>query len=101
VQSGSVTSGVRFANAGEIELAYECFGDPADPPVLLIMGLATQMLGWPNGFCAALADQGHFVIRFDNRDIGLSTHLLPTRWQIWPATRSGCSMRSSCAAPTW
>jgi pimeloyl-ACP methyl ester carboxylesterase len=75
VRSGSVSSGVRFANAGDVELAYECFGDPADPPLLLIMGLATQMLGWPNGFCTALADPGHFVIRFDNRDIGLSTHL--------------------------
>jgi pimeloyl-ACP methyl ester carboxylesterase len=39
------------------------------------MGLATQMLGWPDEFCASLADAGHYVIRFDNRDIGLSTHL--------------------------
>jgi pimeloyl-ACP methyl ester carboxylesterase len=43
--------------------------------VLLIMGLATQMLGWPEEFCKRLAGDGHFVVRFDNRDIGLSTHL--------------------------
>jgi pimeloyl-ACP methyl ester carboxylesterase len=58
-----------------IELAYETFGDPADPPVLLVMGLATQMLGWPEGFCAELVARGFFVVRFDNRDVGLSTHL--------------------------
>jgi pimeloyl-ACP methyl ester carboxylesterase len=58
-----------------VEIAYETFGDPGDPPVLLVMGLATQMLGWPDELCAALAGRGHFVVRFDNRDIGLSTHL--------------------------
>jgi len=65
----------RAAVGDGIELAYETFGDPADPPVLLVMGLATQMLGWPDELCAALAERGHFVVRFDNRDIGLSTHL--------------------------
>ena len=58
-----------------IELAYETFGDPADPPVVLVMGLATQMIGWPDGFCAELVARGLFVVRFDNRDVGLSTHL--------------------------
>jgi pimeloyl-ACP methyl ester carboxylesterase len=66
---------VARAAAGAIEIAYETFGDPADPPVLLVMGLATQMLGWPDEFCEGLAERGHFVVRFDNRDIGLSTHL--------------------------
>ncbi len=66
---------IKRARAGEVELAYETFGDPGDPPVLLVMGLATQMLGWPDEFCAALAERGHCVVRFDNRDIGLSTHL--------------------------
>jgi pimeloyl-ACP methyl ester carboxylesterase len=66
---------IEHAAVGEIEIAYERFGDPDDPPVLLVMGLATQMLGWPDEFCAGLAAQGHFVVRFDNRDIGLSTHL--------------------------
>ncbi|HEX8104119.1 MAG TPA: alpha/beta hydrolase [Solirubrobacteraceae bacterium] len=59
----------------DIELAYETFGDRDDPPVLLVMGLATQMLGWPDDFCEQLAGRGFFVVRFDNRDIGLSTHL--------------------------
>jgi methylmalonyl-CoA mutase N-terminal domain/subunit len=67
--------GIWLAQTGEIELAYETFGLESDPPLLLIMGLATQMLGWPDQFCAGLAEAGHYVIRFDNRDIGLSTHL--------------------------
>ncbi len=65
----------RATVSGGIDLAYETFGDPADPPVLLVMGLGTQMLGWPEGFCEELTRHGHFVVRFDNRDIGLSTHL--------------------------
>ncbi|SFE68213.1 alpha/beta fold hydrolase [Blastococcus tunisiensis] len=69
------SSGIQRARAGDVEIAYETFGDAGDPPVLLVMGLATQMIGWPDEFCAGLAGRGHFVIRFDNRDIGLSTHL--------------------------
>ena len=69
------TSQIPRASAGSVELAYETFGDPADPPVLLVMGLATQMLGWPDEFCRMLAGRGLFVVRYDNRDIGLSTHL--------------------------
>jgi pimeloyl-ACP methyl ester carboxylesterase len=69
------TSGIQKAAVGDIELAYETFGDPGDPPVLLVMGLATQMIGWPDDFCRGLAERGLFVVRFDNRDIGLSTHL--------------------------
>jgi pimeloyl-ACP methyl ester carboxylesterase len=68
--------GIQRADVGGgIELAYERFGDPSDPPLLLIMGLATQMLGWPDELCAGLAERGLSVIRFDNRDVGLSTHL--------------------------
>ena len=58
-----------------IDIAYERFGDTDAPPVLLVMGLATQMLGWHEEFCRQLVDRGLQVIRFDNRDIGLSTHL--------------------------
>src|SRR4051794_1243205 len=68
-------SGIQRAQVGDIELAYETFGDPGDPPVLLIMGLATQMIGWPDEFCSGLVERGLFVVRYDNRDIGLSTHL--------------------------
>jgi pimeloyl-ACP methyl ester carboxylesterase len=63
------------ASSNGMVLEYETFGDRAGPPVLLIMGLGAQMTVWPDGFCQQLADQGHYVIRFDNRDIGLSTHL--------------------------
>lgn len=58
-----------------VSLAHERFGDPADPPVLLIMGLGTQMIGWHADFCALLASRGLHVIRFDNRDVGLSPHM--------------------------
>ena len=58
-----------------IEIAYERFGDPSAPPVLLIMGLGAQMLGWHDDFCEALVAHGLHVVRFDNRDVGLSTHL--------------------------
>lgn len=59
----------------EITLCYETFGDPADPTALLIMGLGTQMIAWHEDFCAELADRGLHVVRFDNRDVGRSTHL--------------------------
>ena len=61
--------------ANGIELAYETFGDDSSPPVVLIMGLATQMIAWPDELCDGLARCGFFVIRFDNRDAGGSTHL--------------------------
>jgi pimeloyl-ACP methyl ester carboxylesterase len=64
----------RLTKVGDLELAYETFGSEQDPALLLIMGLAAQMLAWPDEFCTALADTGRYVIRFDNRDIGLSTH---------------------------
>jgi pimeloyl-ACP methyl ester carboxylesterase len=68
-------SGIQRAQVGQIEIAYETFGEPGDPPVLLVMGLATQMIGWPDDFCRGLAERDLYVVRFDNRDIGLSTHL--------------------------
>jgi pimeloyl-ACP methyl ester carboxylesterase len=64
----------QLCKAGDVELCYETFGDAADEPLLLIMGLGTQMLGWRAGFCEMLAARGFFVIRYDNRDIGRSTH---------------------------
>jgi pimeloyl-ACP methyl ester carboxylesterase len=66
---------IARARVGDIELAYESFGDESDPAVLLVMGLGTQMLAWPDEFCAGLAAIGRYVVRFDNRDTGLSTHL--------------------------
>jgi pimeloyl-ACP methyl ester carboxylesterase len=66
---------VPRAHANGIEIEYETFGDPSKPAILLIMGLGIQMLGWHEVFCNMLAERGYFVIRFDNRDVGLSTHL--------------------------
>jgi len=60
---------------GGITLCFERFGRETDPPMLMIMGLGTQMIGWPDKFCAQLADCGLQVIRFDNRDIGRSTRI--------------------------
>jgi pimeloyl-ACP methyl ester carboxylesterase len=62
-----------FAPANGIQLCYEAFGDRANPPLVLIMGLASQMIVWDDEFCALLAARGFWVVRFDNRDIGMST----------------------------
>lgn len=56
-----------------IRLAYETAGDPKDVPILLIMGLGMQLIAWPDDFVEGLVEQGFYVIRFDNRDCGLST----------------------------
>jgi pimeloyl-ACP methyl ester carboxylesterase len=66
----------QFAGVGrDITLCHETFGEESAPPILLIMGLATQMIGWPDEFCRRLAERGFFVVRFDNRDSGRSTHV--------------------------
>jgi pimeloyl-ACP methyl ester carboxylesterase len=66
----------RFCDVGRgITLCYEPFGSPDDEPVLLIMGLGTQMVAWHEDFCRDLAARGYYVVRFDNRDIGRSTHV--------------------------
>ena len=72
--------GERFAELPNgITLAYESFGDPSDPPLLLIQGLGMQMIGWPEGFCEQLAAESFHVVRYDNRDVGHSTHLEAVR----------------------
>jgi pimeloyl-ACP methyl ester carboxylesterase len=66
----------QFCDVGRgITLCYETFGDPGSPPMVLIMGLGTQMIGWPEEFCEQLAGHGYHVIRFDNRDSGRSTQI--------------------------
>jgi pimeloyl-ACP methyl ester carboxylesterase len=66
----------QFCDVGRgITLCYETFGDESDPPMLLIQGLGMQMVGWPDEFCRELAARGFYVIRFDNRDTGRSTHI--------------------------
>ena len=63
------------AQSGAVAIEYETFSDPKNDAVLLINGLGSQMTRWPEAFCALLVDKGLFVIRFDNRDVGLSTWL--------------------------
>jgi pimeloyl-ACP methyl ester carboxylesterase len=84
----------ELCTVGDLQLCYERYGDPADPAVLLIMGLATQMLGWHEDFCSGLADRGFHVIRFDNRDIGRSSRLS----HVPPPTLRQLLRRDSLAA---
>ena len=66
----------RYCDVGRgIPLCYETFGEESAPPLLLIQGLGMQMVGWPEEFCERLAAGGFYVVRFDNRDTGRSTHL--------------------------
>jgi pimeloyl-ACP methyl ester carboxylesterase len=64
-----------YAKSNELDIYFEDMGDPGDPAVLLIMGLGAQLLLWRDGFCEKLVDKGLRVIRFDNRDVGLSSKL--------------------------
>ncbi|MEZ5180013.1 MAG: hypothetical protein R2746_17495 [Acidimicrobiales bacterium] len=110
------------APANGVHLAYETFGDPADPTILLIMGLGAQMVSWDDEICHLFVDRGYHVIRFDNRDVGESTWLdtptstcpppswprwaatrrtPPTRWATWPTTPWPCSTTSASTPPTW
>ena len=84
--STGISSGEQRAQVGDIELCYETFGSRSDSPLLLVMGLSSQMVLWDEKFCEALAGRGFWVIRFDNRDCGRSTILrdlpTPTRTQL-------------------
>src|SRR3954466_9517242 len=64
-----------IAQSNGIEIWYDTIGDPADVPLLLVMGLGAQAISWDTDFCHTLADRGFYVIRFDNRDVGLSTKI--------------------------
>jgi pimeloyl-ACP methyl ester carboxylesterase len=74
---------MHTARNGKVTIAYETFGSPEGTPLLLIAGTGVQMLIWPEEFCAALAGRGFCVARFDNRDMGLSTHLTGTAAPGW------------------
>jgi pimeloyl-ACP methyl ester carboxylesterase len=69
--------GERMIEANGVELCTEAFGDPADPPILLIMGIGASMLWWEEGFCRMLADRERLVIRYDHRDTGRSVSYEP------------------------
>ena len=84
----------QFVDVGRgITLCYETFGSESDPTALLIMGLGTQMVAWQDDFCELLAGHGLHVVRFDNRDIGRSTHV-----EGRPPTVAQLLMRSRRAA---
>ena len=69
----------QFAASNGLQLCYDTFGTPTDPPIVLVMGLAAQMILWEDDFCRELAARGFWVIRFDNRDIGKSTKFSDSR----------------------
>src|SRR5690554_5313034 len=73
----------------KIKMAYQRIGNPALPPVFLIMGAGAQMINWPEGFCLELANHGLHLIRFDNRDAGLTTHFSDAPAPDFPAIQSG------------
>jgi pimeloyl-ACP methyl ester carboxylesterase len=85
----------QFCDVGRgITLCYETFGERTDPTALLIMGLGTQMLAWNEDFCNRLAARGLHVVRFDNRDIGRSTHISappPTIGQLLRRSRTAAT----------
>jgi pimeloyl-ACP methyl ester carboxylesterase len=72
-EHGAMQTHAATAHANGIDLAYETMGDPADPALLLVMGLGAQLVSWDDELCQSLVDRGFFVIRYDNRDVGLST----------------------------
>jgi pimeloyl-ACP methyl ester carboxylesterase len=94
-----------MAAANGIELCYQEMGDADGEPVLLVMGLGTQMIAWDEGFCGLLAERGFRVVRFDNRDIGRSTKIesagMPPRVDMMLGRRgSAAYLLSDMAADT-
>jgi pimeloyl-ACP methyl ester carboxylesterase len=85
----------RLAPVNGIEIAYQEVGDPDAAPLVLVMGLGTQMLGWDEEFCSLLAERGFRVVRFDNRDIGHSTMLesggVPSRLDLFVGRRESAA----------
>lgn len=75
MRTGSLHSKVASVRANGLDIVYDTFGDPAAASMLLIMGLGGQLVAWDEAFCMRLAAKGYWVIRFDNRDVGLSTKL--------------------------
>jgi pimeloyl-ACP methyl ester carboxylesterase len=68
-------AGERIAKVGSLDICFQTFGRPSDPPLLLIAGLGAQMILWEDDFCAALAERGLWVVRYDNRDVGKSSQI--------------------------
>jgi pimeloyl-ACP methyl ester carboxylesterase len=94
-----VHSEQAVAKANGIEIVYDTFGEASAPPMLLIMGLGQPMITWDEEFCAALAAQGYWVIRFDNRDAGQSTHLDEAGVPDLPALMQAIAQGQAAQAP--
>ena len=77
----------RAALPTGIEIEYETYGDPEDPALLLVNGYTSQMLSWNVDLVGQFVQQGLFVIRFDNRDVGLSSKLDGRRSARWRSSR--------------
>jgi pimeloyl-ACP methyl ester carboxylesterase len=90
---------MAFAQVNGVELCYDTFGDAGDPALLLVHGLGTQLTGWDEAFCGALCDRGLYVIRYDNRDVGLSTKTPPPAPVILPPDRPGVGFRLGSEPP--
>ena len=80
---------VQNVGPSKITIVYQRFGNPASPPVFMIMGAGAQMINWPEGFCVELARHDLHPIRFDNRDAGLSTHFSDAPVPDFPAIQAG------------
>jgi len=80
---------VQNVGPSKIKMVYQRFGNPNSPPVFLIMGAGAQMINWPEGFCLELASHGLHLIRFDNRDAGLTTHFSDAPVPDFLALQSG------------
>jgi pimeloyl-ACP methyl ester carboxylesterase len=85
------------ARNGAVEIEYETFGDPANEAVLLINGLGSQMTRWPEPFCALLVAKGLYAIRFDNRDVGLSTWCEGQSYNVDDMAADGAAVMGAAA----
>ena len=94
----------RMIEANGVALCTEPFGDPADPAILLVMGIGASMLWWDEGFCRMLAGGGRFVIRYDHRDTGRSVTYEPGHPPYsgadLVADAAGCSTPMASGRPT-
>jgi pimeloyl-ACP methyl ester carboxylesterase len=88
---------IAFAHHDGLDIAYETDGAPDGEPMIMIMGLSAQLVAWPEGFCAALVEQGFQLARYDHRDSGQSTHLTDAGVPGWRSLRSGAGAPYSLA----
>lgn len=82
----------QLITAGDLTVCYETFGDPDDPALLLVMGLGVQLTSWESEFCEAFAAEGFHVIRYDNRDVGLSSSLPGARYTLSDMAADGINL---------